>query len=622
MMLRKRKPQENNSNSHDQTTDSSTDEEFSQNALTFLNHPLDQWTCEHIAQYFTKEGCSEIACKFKDNNISQNQLLELTDEHLKVIGIGCVGDRMKTMKMIKEIVACAQPEYRKIFNDPIHGHIEMHPLCVKIIDTPEFQRLRFIKQLGGCYFVYPGASHNRFEHSLGVCHLAGELSRAIRDIQPHLHISEKDILCLEIAGLCHDLGHGPFSHMFDRKFIPKALPQGSDWEHEQASVDMFEHLVKKNKLEGEFTRYGLTDVDLIFIKEQIKGPSEDVIKRRLSGIVSDWPYAGRPKNKSFLYEVVANKRNGIDVDKWDYFARDCYHLGIKNNFDHLRFIKFARVLEVDNELQICTRDKEVQTLYDMFSTRVTLHKRAYQHRVNIIIEHMMTEAFLKADKYLKFPGTDGKLFTMSESIHDMEAYSKLTDNVFHQILLSTEPALKESRQILNKILQRKLYKCIGQTKPNKFCKKSDAELFKDEIVDLCPTEMIEGMKETLIVEIMSMDYGMKSKNPVDHVRFYDKRNPGKAMVVRKEDVSEMLPDTFTDQYICLYVKKDDQKTWEVATKTLKTWCESKHYSMPRGGSFSSVEMTPYKRNNPNMASGSPADKRQKMEETKKALFDK
>lgn len=60
---------------------------------------------------------------------------------------------------------------------------------------------------------------------------------------------------------------------------------------------------------------------------------------------------------------------------------------------------------------------------------------------------------------------------MSESIHDMEAYSKLTDNVFHQILLSTEPALKESRQILNKILQRKLYKCIGQTKPNKFCKK-------------------------------------------------------------------------------------------------------------------------------------------------------
>lgn len=55
----------------------------------------------------------------------------------------------------------------QIFNDPIHGHIAIHPLCVKIIDTPQFQRLRSIKQLGGTYFVYPGASHNRFEHSIG-----------------------------------------------------------------------------------------------------------------------------------------------------------------------------------------------------------------------------------------------------------------------------------------------------------------------------------------------------------------------------------------------------------------------------------------------------------------------
>lgn len=55
----------------------------------------------------------------------------------------------------------------QVFNDPIHGHIEMHPLLVRIIDTPQFQRLRYIKQLGGTYYVFPGASHNRFEHSLG-----------------------------------------------------------------------------------------------------------------------------------------------------------------------------------------------------------------------------------------------------------------------------------------------------------------------------------------------------------------------------------------------------------------------------------------------------------------------
>lgn len=55
----------------------------------------------------------------------------------------------------------------KVFNDPIHGHIALHPLLVKVIDTPQFQRLRHIKQLGGVYYVFPGASHNRFEHSIG-----------------------------------------------------------------------------------------------------------------------------------------------------------------------------------------------------------------------------------------------------------------------------------------------------------------------------------------------------------------------------------------------------------------------------------------------------------------------
>ncbi|XP_028427157.1 deoxynucleoside triphosphate triphosphohydrolase SAMHD1-like [Perca flavescens] len=94
----------------------------------------------------------------------------------------------------------------KVFNDPIHGTVELHPLLIKIIDTPQFQRLRNIKQLGGVYFVYPGASHNRFEHSIGVAHLAGQLVEALRTRQPELDIDDRDVLCVKIAGLCHDLG--------------------------------------------------------------------------------------------------------------------------------------------------------------------------------------------------------------------------------------------------------------------------------------------------------------------------------------------------------------------------------------------------------------------------------
>jgi deoxynucleoside triphosphate triphosphohydrolase SAMHD1 len=106
----------------------------------------------------------------------------------------------------------------KIINDNIHGCIQMPPTCIKIIDTSEFQRLRDIKQLGTCSYVFPTATHTRFEHSLGVAHLAKNLLKYIKSNQPELDISDQDILNVMVAGLCHDLGHCILSHVFDNEF--------------------------------------------------------------------------------------------------------------------------------------------------------------------------------------------------------------------------------------------------------------------------------------------------------------------------------------------------------------------------------------------------------------------
>ncbi|XP_045193463.2 deoxynucleoside triphosphate triphosphohydrolase SAMHD1-like [Mercenaria mercenaria] len=552
------------------------------------------WNSEVLAAKLDEEGLSDVAEIFKGQEIVGCVLPRLTEDHLDRYGISKLGKKLQVMKFIEELIMNVKDidmdeSKRKIFNDPIHGHIELHPLCVRIIDTPQFQRLRFIKQLGTCYFVYPGATHNRFEHSLGVCHLAGRLVRAIKRRQPELGITDKDVLCVEIAGLCHDLGHGPFSHLFDGKFIPHMCPE-TKWKHEDASRMMFRYMLEENNLHPVFEKEGLSHTDITFIEEQVTGP-----KKNLES--GSWPYDGRPKNKSFLYEVVANKRNGIDVDKWDYFARDCHMLGIRNNFDHNRCIHFARVLQVEGELQICSRDKEVGNLYDMFHTRSTLHRRAYQHKTTNIIDTMIVEALVKANNYIKFAGKDGHEVRMSDAIHDMKAYSQMTDHVFFLILNSTEPKLQESKEILSNIMRRNLYKCVGQTqlKHEHIISKDQLPKITGEILSKMDPDELEcsNLKpDKVIVHLVYLDYGMKDKNPIDNVRFYSKENPNVAVRVRKDQVSNLLPETFAEQQIRVHCKLVDTRTLDMVKRAFCDWCKDNNLPSPKGGEVNSLELTP------------------------------
>ncbi|XP_030219568.1 deoxynucleoside triphosphate triphosphohydrolase SAMHD1-like [Gadus morhua] len=469
----------------------------------------------------------------------------------------------------------------KVFNDPIHGHIELHPLLVKIIDTPQFQRMRNIKQLGGAYYVFPGASHNRFEHSIGVAHLAGKLAKSLKEKMPEQideaeKIDDRDVLCVQIAGLCHDLGHGPFSHLFDKMFIPKArtdLKDDKKWTHEKASLDMLEHLIKVNKLAPVMEENGLVlPEDLDFIKELIFGKITDPAHPE-----KEPKYKGRKPEKYFLYEIVSNKRNGIDVDKFDYFARDCHHLGIKSNFDHDRFIKFAKVFKVDGEQQICTREKEVGNLYDFFHTRNSLHRRAYQHKVTNIVETMITEAFVLADKHLTFVG-ESKKFTLSTAIDDMVAYTKLNDNVFEQILLPTpgeldearEKDLKKAREILTNISSRRLLKCVGQ-----FYSAYQADIEDMRLHLLVDQKNPLGIK--LLPEhlnVIKMDYGMKTENPIDRVSFYRKGDK-EAFKISRGQVSTLTPGHFQEWLLQVYCTAEtDGEILALARKKFEQLCQT------------------------------------------------
>ncbi|NXJ06973.1 SAMH1 triphosphohydrolase, partial [Odontophorus gujanensis] len=555
------------------------------------------WDTERLCQHLSRSGAGEpgLLRRFRESGVTGAMLLDLPACALQITRACLPDERLKVLACLNQLRQTV--DIMKVFNDPVHGHIEIHPLLVRIIDTPQFQRLRYIKQLGGTYFVFPGASHNRFEHSLGVGYLAGCLVRELKERQPELDITQRDILCVEIAGLCHDLGHGPFSHMFDGRFIPLAR-EGLNWKHETASVEMFEHLITSNKLEKVMESYGLVlEEDMTFIKEQIGGPIDETTCEK------SWPYRGRPKEKSFLYEIVANKKNGIDVDKWDYFARDCHHLGIQNNFDYRRLIKFTRVCEAGNQKHICARDKEVGNLYDMFHTRNCLHRRAYQHKVGNIIEIMqvlqITEAFQKADRFFQIEGSKGKLYQISTAMEDMEAYTKLTDNIYLEILHSSRPELSEAREILHKIERRELYKFLGETQPEKM-----NEIPKDEYNDLAgdianskpekDPPNVELTAEDFVVDVVNMDYGMKDQNPIDNVLFYCKADPSKAIKISKEQVSRLLPGTFSEQVIRVYCRHQDQVIVSAAKQYFVQWCIKRDFTKPQDGDVVAPHLTPLK----------------------------
>ncbi|KAF6714555.1 Deoxynucleoside triphosphate triphosphohydrolase SAMHD1 [Oryzias melastigma] len=464
----------------------------------------------------------------------------------------------------------------QVFCDSVHGHVELHPFLVKIIDTPQFQRLRNIKQLGGGYLVYPGASHNRFEHSIGVAYLAGVLAKTLQENQPELNITDMDILCVQIGGLCHDLGHGPFSHLFDEMFIRGACGN-EDWTHEVVSVRMFDHLMNENELNLDPPL--LEEDDLIFIRELILGKPLP----GTTGGTRGWPYRGQDEEKSFLYEIVSNKQNGIDVDKFDYFARDCHHLGIKNDFDHMRYFKFARVIEVGTGLnrrkRICLRDKEAWNLYELFQTRLRIHRQVCHHKVTTNVQIMITDALFKAKDFIQIEGADG---TPPEQV-DMTAYTMLTDQITERILQFHDPRMEQSKTILKRIMTRKLYRFLGEAKmrprQGRRIPRETVEDLTEELTLALPEEDRQNDNDFFRVELITFSYGNEEEDPMNYTYFYKKNEPDRGFLIPRNMVSDFLPEHFLEQRIRVYWKNRVGRLMNRVARTFRTWCNTNGLEM-------------------------------------------
>jgi deoxynucleoside triphosphate triphosphohydrolase SAMHD1 len=381
----------------------------------------------------------------------------------------------------------------KIIYDPIHKYMKLDSILLKIIDTIEFQKLKNIKQLGLCYYVFPGASHNRFEHSIGVAYLSGLLIETLQINQPELNITNRTILLVKIAGLVHDIGHACFSHFYDHLFLKDKIPDSKYKEHEYRSCQLFEYIVNKYKI-------GLTSSEINFVKRLID-PLED--------------------DTTYIYQIVANKLNGLDCDKFDYIARDTYNIGLSYSFDSSRLIKEARV--IDNI--ICFPKKCYFDISDLYYTRYKLHKQIYTHNAVRSIEYMVFDIIKELDKDINF----------IEKTINMDQFHYLTDNILDlSYFFNNEKAI----EIYNNIKLRKLYKFVNEVQEDKF----DLDGFRKKIDDL-------ELNNIVIIDKIRLNYSMDEKNPLKFVELYED-----VEIINKDNLSFLFPQTFEEKIIKFYIK--------------------------------------------------------------------
>lgn len=296
--------------------------------------------------------------------------------------------------------------YKKIY-DPVHGFIKLTPLEKKLIDSYAFQRLHYIHQLGVAYLVYPGATHTRFEHSLGVMEVATQIFDRILETtscRPAIHSVSYWRQVVRFAALCHDLGHLPFSHLAEKNILGK---QGHEyWTMALIKSDFIQPIWK------EFLK-GFPEANII----------EDVIKisvgeEKLRTLGPEWKEKSFSPWEKVMVQIIAG--NFFGADRIDYLLRDARCTGVSYGlFDYHQLIEMLRILPCQENgkesLTLGIEENGLESCEALLLARHFMHKRVYQYPSVLAYSFHMAR-FMQ------------KLYEKTSLLSSLNAYLSYTDN--------------------------------------------------------------------------------------------------------------------------------------------------------------------------------------------------
>ena len=254
---------------------------------------------------------------------------------------------------------------RKIINDPVFGFLNIPDgVLFTILQHPYMQRLNRIRQLGLSFFVYPGAMHSRFLHSLGAMHLMHEAITSLRE--KGVDITDNETTAAMAAILMHDVGHGPFSHVFEEAGM---LPLGMS--HEDISLMMME------EIKEEFRNSSIQDGLLILTM------AIEIFQDKYS--------------KHFLHQLISSQ---LDVDRLDYLCRDSFFCGVTEGS-----VASARILKMMNvkDGRLVVEAKGIYSVEKFLVARRLMYWQVYLHHTSVAAEQVLIK-ILKRAKYLTAQG--------------------------------------------------------------------------------------------------------------------------------------------------------------------------------------------------------------------------